>query len=155
MNLRCVVQRFLRLRKSHSQISGVAHALAWQWEKMASNVVAQNIYPFAAMYIPVRFVADLPLTNVPSHCLYWFFVTIYSNFLRKSLSDLSTAMQVNARIEINSILAEGCIPLRNGLAVIRSSVHNVTQPHEATGSNSRTGFSLHSRRKTSATASLY
>ena len=52
---------------------------------------------------------------------------LYSNFTRKSGADLSTATQANAGIEIKSILAEDCVPLRSGLAVIRSSVHNVTQ----------------------------
>ena len=38
-----------------------------------------------------------------------------------------THAYTNAGIEIKSILAKDCVPLRSGLAVLRSSVHIVTQ----------------------------
>ena len=36
-------------------------------------------------------------------------------------------MLAHPSIELESIVAEGCVPSRTGLAVVRSSVHNVTQ----------------------------
>ena len=45
----------------------------------------------------------------------------------KSCIDLSTATQAYAGIELRSILAEGCVPLRSVVAVVRSSVHNIPQ----------------------------